>query len=43
MYGVAALGAKGPDHTIELLRRQLQQVLEQLCCENPTELSQFLA
>ena len=43
MYGVAALGPKGPDHTIELLRRQLQQVLEQLCCENPTELSQFLA
>jgi L-lactate dehydrogenase (cytochrome) len=43
MYGVAALGAKGPDHTIELLRRQLQQVLEQLCCEHPTELPQFLA
>ncbi|MFM1807888.1 MAG: hypothetical protein RLZZ242_613 [Bacteroidota bacterium] len=43
MYGVAALGVKGPDHTIELLRRQLQQVLEQLCCEHPTELPQFLA
>jgi L-lactate dehydrogenase (cytochrome) len=43
MYGVAALGAKGPDHTIELLRRQLQQVLEQLCCERPGELHQFLA
>jgi L-lactate dehydrogenase (cytochrome) len=43
MYGVAALGAKGPDHTIELLRRQLQQVLEQLCCERPEELHQFLA
>ncbi|MGA0942609.1 MAG: alpha-hydroxy acid oxidase [Flavobacteriaceae bacterium] len=43
MYGVAALGAKGPDHTIELLRRQLQQVLEQLCCERPEELHEFLA
>ena len=43
MYGVAALGAKGPDHTIELLRRQLQQVLEQLCCERPGELHEFLA
>jgi L-lactate dehydrogenase (cytochrome) len=43
MYGVAAIGAKGPDHTIELLRRQLQQVLEQLCCERPEELHQFLA
>jgi len=43
MYGVAALGAKGPEHTIELLRRQLQQVLEQLCCERPKELHQFLA
>lgn len=43
MYGVAALGAKGPDHTIELLRKQLQQVLEQLCCERPEELHQFLA
>ena len=43
MYGVAALGAKGPDHTIELLRRQLQQVLEQLCCERPRELHEFLA
>jgi L-lactate dehydrogenase (cytochrome) len=43
MYGVAALGAKGPEHTIELLKRQLQQVLEQLCCERPEELHQFLA
>ena len=43
MYGVAALGAKGPEQTIELLKRQLQQVLEQLCCERPEELHQFLA
>jgi len=43
MYGVAALGAKGREHTIELLKRQLRQVLEQLCCERPEELHQFLA
>jgi L-lactate dehydrogenase (cytochrome) len=34
MYGVAALGKKGGDHTISLLKTELQQVMEQLCCEN---------
>ncbi len=34
MYGVAALGAKGGDHTISLLKMELQQVMEQICCEN---------
>ena len=33
MYGVAALGAKGGDHTISLLKTELQQVMEQICCE----------
>lgn len=33
MYGVAALGKKGGDHTISILKRQLQQVMEQICCE----------
>jgi L-lactate dehydrogenase (cytochrome) len=33
MYGVAALGAKGGDHTISLLKTDLQQVMEQICCE----------
>lgn len=33
MYGVSALGAKGGDHTISLLKIQLQQVMEQICCE----------
>ncbi len=32
MYGVAALGAKGGEHTISMLKVQLQQVMEQLCC-----------
>ncbi|MCM4167481.1 (S)-mandelate dehydrogenase [Arenibacter antarcticus] len=34
MYGVAALGAAGGDHTISLLKTELQQVMEQICCED---------
>lgn len=34
MYGVAALGKKGGDHTISLLKTELQQVMEQICCED---------
>jgi L-lactate dehydrogenase (cytochrome) len=33
MYGVGALGIKGGDHTIGILKTQLQQVMEQLGCE----------
>ena len=33
MYGVAALGNKGGHHTISLLKTELQQVMEQICCE----------
>ncbi len=33
MYGVGALGKKGGDHTIGILKTQLQQVMEQLGCE----------
>lgn len=33
MYGVGALGKNGGDHTISMLKRQLQQVMEQLACE----------
>jgi L-lactate dehydrogenase (cytochrome) len=32
MYGVAALGSEGGDHTISILKTQLQQVMEQVCC-----------
>ena len=32
MYGVAALGNEGGDHTISILKTQLQQVMEQVCC-----------
>src|ERR1035437_3698438 len=33
MYGVGALGKKGGDHTISILKVQLQQIMEQLGCE----------
>ena len=33
MYAVAALGNEGGDHIISILKMQLQQVMEQLCCE----------
>ena len=34
MYGVAALGNQGGNHTISLLKTELQQVMEQICCED---------
>lgn len=33
MYGAAALGKQGGDHTIAMLKAQLKQVMEQVCCE----------
>ena len=33
MYGVSALGKHGGNHTISLLKTELQQVMEQICCE----------
>lgn len=42
MYAVAALGSKGGDHAIALLKTQLQQVMEQLCCGDTTSLSLHL-
>ena len=33
MYGVSALGTNGGNHTISLLKTELQQVMEQLNCE----------
>lgn len=33
MYGVAALGKNGGNHTISLLKTELQQVMEQICCK----------
>ena len=42
MYSVAALGKKGGEHAISLLKTQLQQVLEQVCCDSATDLPRFL-
>ena len=42
MYGVSALGKKGVNHTISLLKTELQQVMEQLCCENTTDFPNHL-
>jgi len=42
MYGVAALGDKGGEHTVTMLKRQLQQVMEQLACERITDFPKHL-
>ncbi|WP_020571573.1 alpha-hydroxy acid oxidase [Neolewinella persica] len=42
MYGTAALGDKGGNHTIAMLKMQLQQVMEQLCCERVEDLPSHL-
>jgi len=42
MYGVGALGRGGGDHTVSMLQRQLQQVMEQLSCERVGDLPQHL-
>ncbi|MFB9051583.1 alpha-hydroxy-acid oxidizing protein [Formosa undariae] len=42
MYGVGALGKDGGDHTISLMKREFQQVMEQLCCEKVQNLPQHL-
>jgi L-lactate dehydrogenase (cytochrome) len=38
MYGVAALGTEGANHTISILKKQLQQVMEQVNCHHVSEL-----
>ncbi len=42
MYGVAALGEEGGAHTIAILKTQLKQVMEQLCCEKTEDLAKYL-
>ena len=42
MYGVAALGNDGANHTIAILKTQLQQVMEQICCEKVTDFPNHL-
>ncbi|MEP6950530.1 MAG: alpha-hydroxy acid oxidase [Ginsengibacter sp.] len=43
MYGVGALGKKGGDHTISILKIQLQQIMEQLGCEKTTDFTRHLS
>ncbi len=38
MYSVAALGDTGGDHAIGLLKTQLKQVMEQVCCARVSDL-----
>lgn len=38
MYSVAALGTRGGDHAMAMLKAQLKQVLEQVGCEHANEL-----
>lgn len=42
MYSTAALGQKGGDHAISMLKVQLKQVLDQLCCETVSNLPKHL-
>ena len=43
MYGVAALGDKGGSHTMAIFKRQLQQVMEQLCCHETSDFPNHLS
>ncbi len=42
MYSVAALGKKGGNHMISLLKTQLQQVMEQIGCEKVGDFPRYL-
>jgi len=42
MYGVSALGNKGGDHTMSLLKVQLKQSMDQLCCHRIEDLPNHL-
>lgn len=42
MYGTAALGQKGGDHTISMLKMQFKQVMDQLCCDRVEDLPNHL-
>lgn len=42
MYGVSALGEAGGQHTIGMIKTQLIQVMEQICCEKTNDLYKHL-
>lgn len=43
MYGVGALGDKGGNHTMSMLKTQLKQVMDQVGCEKIEDLSKHLS
>jgi L-lactate dehydrogenase (cytochrome) len=43
MFGVCALGSQGGDQVVEIIQKQLQQVMEQLGCERLEDLPRHLA
>ena len=42
MYSVAAFGDEGGNHIISLLKTQLTQVMDQLCCATTGDFSKHL-
>lgn len=42
MYGVSALGKKGGEHTISVLKKQTQQVMQQVNCAHVSDLHKFV-
>lgn len=42
MWGIGALGRRGGPHTIQMLKRQLQQVMEQVGCEKTSDFPRHL-
>lgn len=42
MYSVAALGEQGGEHAIGMLKTQLQQVMEQICCAKVSDFPNHL-
>ncbi len=42
MYAVSALGNRGGEHIINVLKTQSQQVMEQICYENIIDFSRHL-
>jgi L-lactate dehydrogenase (cytochrome) len=42
MYSVAALGEKGGDHMMGMLKTQLHQVMDQVCCKGVCDLPNHL-
>ncbi|MDB4263562.1 alpha-hydroxy-acid oxidizing protein [Flavobacteriaceae bacterium] len=42
MYGVGALGSLGGEHTMELIKTELRQVMDQIGCEKTSDFPNFL-